>query len=852
MNVLRDTCIADALEEIRSGCYAEKIGKVRTLVAKHGKDSDLVKAAKLELPAYLFSGRISGKVAQAMIEGRFHHSGLLQLDFDGIADPEVMRDELIQDPHVIAAWLSPSGQGVKGLLAIEPAATEAEHKAAFEAAESYFNTRGLILDKQCKNTNRLCFAGWDGELRTRVDAEPLSLSVAPLMAKAAAPILRTEKRETLDVETVREMLAAIPPKPPYDQWLRIASGVWDALGETEGTALLKEWSPELKTGEYDRKLKHRLMDVHAGTLVHFAKQHGWRRRSQTRSETATPLNAAREGCSNADGEQTPAHDDKKEVAAGDHDWSIPDDVFPVPAGGISYTRAAEAIFPVIATYRTLFMRGGTSHELINPDGDIIYLRPVRGERFCAMIENFGRRIARRELIKDKVTGEERLVWRSVTLPKSSAEILLETDAARDHLPPIVRLSGCEILDSSGNLLRSGYHDHGGGTFITGNNDVATVPLKTAITALLDLLADFNFTTRADKSRAAASLISPALKAGQHILDDFPLDVAEADQSQSGKTFRQKLVAVLYGEVPTAITAPKSGVGGIDEAISTALIKGRPFITLDNFRGRLDSTILEEAIRGSGRVMCRALRVSAEVDCRPFNWQLSTNGAELTRDMANRSIITRIRKQPEGYIFKRFREGDLLAHVAACRGFYLGCIFTVIREWIAAGRPRTAESRHDFREWVRVMDWIGQELFQLPPLLDGHREEQQRTANPALQWLRDVCHATVGARAADRELSTSELVSIADDVGIEFPGNPASREEPVQRAGKILGRLFRETDGKPVSVDGFSVSRKVSHTYENGMRDVKFYTVTPASSPPVTPVTLVGGKDVENLHTSEKV
>jgi hypothetical protein len=167
MFIQRDVTIADALEEIRSGRYAEEIGKVRTLVAKHGRDSAEVKAAKLELPAYLFSGKISGKVAQAMNEGRFHHSGLLQLDFDGIQDPEAMREELIQDRHVLAAWLSPSGQGVKGLLAIAPATTEDAHRAAFITAEIYFAKRGLTLDKACKNSNRLCFAGWDYDLRIR-------------------------------------------------------------------------------------------------------------------------------------------------------------------------------------------------------------------------------------------------------------------------------------------------------------------------------------------------------------------------------------------------------------------------------------------------------------------------------------------------------------------------------------------------------------------------------------------------------------------------------------------------------------------------------------------------------------
>ena len=34
--------------------------------------------------------------------------------------------------------------------------------------------------------------------------------------------------------------------------------------------------------------------------------------------------------------------------------------------------------------------------------------------------------------------------------------------------------------------------------------------------------------------------------------DFPIDIGKANDSQSGKTFRQKLVYTLYGETPYII------------------------------------------------------------------------------------------------------------------------------------------------------------------------------------------------------------------------------------------------------------------------------------------------------------
>jgi hypothetical protein len=45
--------------------------------------------------------------------------------------------------------------------------------------------------------------------------------------------------------------------------------------------------------------------------------------------------------------------------------------------------------------------------------------------------------------------------------------------------------------------------------------------------------------------------------------------------------------------------------------------------------------------------------------------------------------------------------------------YLGAVHTVAGEWILRGKPRTNETRHDFREVVQSVDWIVQNICQLP-------------------------------------------------------------------------------------------------------------------------------------------
>jgi AAA domain/Primase C terminal 2 (PriCT-2) len=75
---------------------------------------------------------------------------------------------------------------------------------------------------------------------------------------------------------IREMLAVIPKRPDYPDWITIVSAVGDALSDDDAIEVLNEWSPEEHSGEYEAKLRHRLKDVHVGTLIHLAQKHGWK------------------------------------------------------------------------------------------------------------------------------------------------------------------------------------------------------------------------------------------------------------------------------------------------------------------------------------------------------------------------------------------------------------------------------------------------------------------------------------------------------------------------------------------------------------------------------------------------
>jgi hypothetical protein len=221
------------------------------------------------------------------------------------------------------------------------------------------------------------------------------------------------------------------------------------------------------------------------------------------------------------------------------------------------------------------------------------------------------------------------------------------------------------------------------------------------------------------------MISPALRFGRLLKADFPLDLCEADQSQTGKGFRINLISTVYDESPFVLTLPSGrGVGSVDESLSAALLSGKGFVVLDNMRGVVNSQLLESAIKGvGGKVMVRkAYSKPTQINTDHVIWMGTSNRAEATEDLANRSIITRIRKKPLNYTFRRFNGLGLLEHVEREKDYYLSCIFAVIKEWFEKGKPCNAVADHDFREWCGVTDWIVQKIFKLPPLLENHQEQ----------------------------------------------------------------------------------------------------------------------------------
>lgn len=148
-------------------------GQVKRLRAK-GREAVGYDDDKKKLPAFILSGTTNGGHKAANV---IEHSGLLQIDVDKVGEAAApdLRDRLGEDRHILAAWISPSGDGVKAIMRIP--ASVAGHKAAFAAAADYMReTHAIEIDKQCSDVGRLCFVSHDPALVVNLEAVPLEVS----------------------------------------------------------------------------------------------------------------------------------------------------------------------------------------------------------------------------------------------------------------------------------------------------------------------------------------------------------------------------------------------------------------------------------------------------------------------------------------------------------------------------------------------------------------------------------------------------------------------------------------------------------------------------------------------------
>jgi hypothetical protein len=407
----------------------------------------------------------------------------------------------------------------------------------------------------------------------------------------------------------------------------------------------------------------------------------------------------------------------------------------------------------------------------------------------------------------------------------STDLALSVLAMHNKQPlrVIDTVSSCPILvlNDQGELevCNKGYVKtaSGGGVYVLGGDSIIPDSLEEAVKLVLEPFEQFDFVDEHDRTRAIAMAITPAMVQSGLVGGHIPIDFAEADQSQAGEGYRHDIIASIYNESVTLVTNRRNGVGSLDESVSNAILKGKPFIRLDNLRENLDSEVLESYITTppTATTAVRGFKRMEDVRGGQHIFQASSNGIQLTKDAANRCIITRIRKRPDGYKFHKYAEGYILEHVRDNYAKFLGAIHRVVIEWHNQGRQESQGVSHDFRAWASKLDWIMANMFNRPDMLKGHRALQDRVSDDALTTLRHIAvqlDQQGKLDGPDEYLQAHDLVAILEESGVEVKGG--TDDGKAKAIGVKLGKVFKGVrDGEDVWIDGYCVQRH--------MRPVKY-------------------------------
>ena len=211
------TTPADAIADIQSGKWAKEIAALRNA---SGDEADKLKKT---LPAILWAGKFTSRKNGGIEK----FSGYLCADIDKVPKRiGELHDTARNDPHAAAAFVSPSGTGIKIVFRVPVAADAKQHQHNFNAVRAHvakiYNAK---VDEAAKDIARLCFVSNDPAAFYNAEAVPLDVTSEPAAVASVQPLQGAAKGGTSNrTEIAKRILGAI-------QWTDDTTGFCKCPGE---------------------------------------------------------------------------------------------------------------------------------------------------------------------------------------------------------------------------------------------------------------------------------------------------------------------------------------------------------------------------------------------------------------------------------------------------------------------------------------------------------------------------------------------------------------------------------------------------------------------------------------------
>lgn len=306
--------LIDILDEIKGCSHVEVTAALR----KHYQSDDgLYTMKKKNLPVATFCANFREDLRKK--EGLNQYNSIMIIDIDHIGNIalEKLFELLSKDRYIVALWISPSGNGIKGLVKIDYVFdftkddVDVLHYAAFVKISEYFQkTYDVILDKSGNDFTRLCFISHDPHLhqKSNEDSDLFIIKTEDrldlLKKKPFVPRISKEyastkiinnllknpqgKNNSSDKKMIVNIIKYLKKTNQsitfeYDDWLRVGLSIATSFTFDKGIEYYKELSM-LDTGKYNEvNCTNMLKDCYVNnkrlikfkTIIHLAVQKGF-------------------------------------------------------------------------------------------------------------------------------------------------------------------------------------------------------------------------------------------------------------------------------------------------------------------------------------------------------------------------------------------------------------------------------------------------------------------------------------------------------------------------------------------------------------------------------------------------
>jgi len=725
--------------------------------------------AKSALPAIT----VSGTVTERSGAKGFVPSGFIQADIDGLESEKVERVKklLSDDPHIVAAFTSPTGRGVKAVVRVSLPDEGEEptewHAGAFSTVTEYMKAQYKVdIDPAPKNPASLMYLASDSDAVGKgEDAIPLRVAKKNLHAR--------------DIEEVSASIGA---------WIKGFKGDLRTI----------RWIDMLN---HTGLLKKRLTDKKIGIKCPWEDGHST---ESTGSDTAILLNEKEGGtqgtyvclhgsCSHRKTKDFLAHIGAEVVDSFCERLFTPKDkviirgkpAIQLPGEDNLLSTFAEELGKVLRN-QGVYVRGGIA--FIVSGGECI---PVEPAAMRTWIEQHATTYVNRG------TGETRRKA-GLSMSTDTAKAAFSAPQFLEQLLPLKYVMPTRVPAhrKSGNieLMSQGYDEETAVfTMPDGVEYPEDISLEEAVKFLNDeLLVDFPFVEDGGRSKSVAIAAMLTVYAGGllHPYAQKPTFVYVANSEGSGKTLLAMLAGAPYGVV--TVTSPPTNETEWAKTLLSVVIGGRRLVIIDNVRGYLSSPSLEGYLTSpqyEGRILGQSKIYRGDAGAVVL---ITGNQLTVSPDQRRRSLFVELfseQLRAEDRVFKRNLDQSELLRL---QPKILSSLWALIRSWDDSGRPEGSISHASFNRWARVFGGILEHAGYANPC---QRPEMDASGDRDTADMEKLCSLLHLGWAYE----FSRLVEIILEAGLFERATSERDDNDLTRKGKaIMAKILARFDRKIIN------------------------------------------------------